>query len=120
VGAWLVTVKPAGAPPVQGFLIYAADGGLIWVPPGLRRSVGVGTWVRTGERENSETFVVHDRDESFALTGRNKVQARVKLDETGNTFQAVYRSTLFDLSGNEVSATDGTSEGVRIRVEPLT
>jgi hypothetical protein len=118
-GAWIVTVTAPGQPPVTALHTYTSDGGVIVSSPIMQRSVGHGTWVRTGNREFGRTWVQLRFDEKGAFTGTVKVRSIIRLNESLDEWVGVtVTSEVFDATGKQVSSTTGaTDRGKRIRVE---
>jgi hypothetical protein len=118
-GVWLVTATAMGAPPAPLFNLFTPEGIVISVPPDLTRSILIGLWIQTGEREYGNTFYNHRFDTNGMLIGRAKIQTRIQLDESGDTFRGAFKATMFDLNGAVVLTREGTQEATRLLAEPF-
>jgi len=118
-GAWMVTVTAPGQPPITALHTYTLDGGVLVSSPLMQRSVGHGSWVRTGNREFGRTWVQLRFDEKGAFAGTTKVRSIIRVNETLDEWVGVTVTVdVFDASGKQVSSTTGpTDRGKRIRVE---
>ena len=125
-GAWNVSVQFAdpGPPCAPAGIVVTSIG------PGYgtviaescyaSEGAGYGSWLRTGPNQFSITFIGNSFDDSTGLVASTyKVQARVSLGPTKNTFSGPFTTTFFDLNGTPLGPpVTGTVSGVRIEVEP--
>lgn len=119
-GAWLVVVTQTGGPTVPLYNFFSPDGMVLNVNHNYQvRSIGIGRWIKTGDREYNNTFWWHRVNDAGALIGRTKVLTRIQLNETGDAFQGVFKGTQYDVSGNVVLTNEGTQEGTRLVAEPF-
>jgi hypothetical protein len=128
VGSWLDTVAVAGGPTFKSLSTYAADGSwvssdqgsVITEPPFPHVfSAGHGVWVHLGGRAFSLTALQLISDLKGDLLFTNKIRQTVTLDASGDAYSAVWRSEFRDPAGNLVFSFEGTTEGRRIKPEPL-
>ena len=108
VGVWLTTVvRPAPLPPLLSMETYFADGNSLEESNStLIRSLGHGTWTRTGPRTFMRTALNFVFDSSRNFTGSTQRVQSFQLSQDGQTSVLLegvaYR---FDTAGNLVSTT---------------
>jgi hypothetical protein len=113
VGAWsVVDVRnPASGP---GVIAFTADGIVTVVGPTGR--TGLGSWVATGPRTATGTWIIPGEIE-IGEVGSVVLLASIEVDATGTDFSGNYDLTLRTASGTAVETSHGTVAGTRIRVE---
>jgi hypothetical protein len=120
VGLWRSVATITGVPPSPQFNLFGPGGTVISVPPTTQaRSIGIGHWLQSGDREYDVTFWIHRFTETGALAGGTKFLSRLILGETGDTYTGAFKSTLYDVSGAVTGSGMGTLEGTRLNPEPF-
>jgi len=114
-GSWEVTVMPDGGAPIVDLATFTAGGGIISTDPDPNLSTGLGTWVKTGDREFGVTFVHFLSDQGVPI-GTVKVRAQGPIDRDGNTFSGPFQTDVI-IGGNVVQTICGTVQARRISVE---
>ena len=114
-GSWEITVMPDGGAPITDLATFTRGGGLINSDPDPNLSTGHGTWVKTGGREFTVTFI-HFLSNQGAALGTVKVRAVIQLDRQTDTFSGPFRTDVL-IGGNLVQSFCGTVRATRIAVE---
>lgn len=105
---------------------FAPGGGVIvtFFNPTGAQNIAQGSWLRTGDREFALTLEGVSPDVTLPSGQRvsfvsAKLQEKLILDESGDSFDSAFKDQFFDASGNVVRVGTGTVHGTRIVVEPL-
>ena len=129
-GSWLETISPAGGPSFKALATYGADGGLVGSIQGsvitgpfpfpASYTATHGQWTYQGRRTFSTTAMqlVSDLNDGHLLFV-TKMRQTVTLNRSGDAYRAVFRVEFTDPAGNLLFVFEGTTEGHRIKVEPL-
>ena len=119
-GLWRLGGTFMGNPLPPNFNFFAPGGMLVNVPPDARgRTIGIGHWVRTGDRMFETTIWLMRFTEAGALDGTTKLQGRIDLHESGETYRSAVKGTLFNLAGNVVNNIEASVEATRLNPEPF-
>jgi hypothetical protein len=116
-GSWRYSVPQAGAPDIQGFDTYSADGGYATVDVigGLFQTTGIGSWKCTGHNTWELTFFTLNYDPtSGALLGTLEYRQTAKLDRDGDTFSGSGDFEYYDAAGVGVGSGSYTITATRI------
>jgi hypothetical protein len=81
--------------------------------------LGVGAWVRTGQRTFALTFVRQRFDATGTLLGTTTIRETRTLDAAGDTFSGSGSFGVLDLTGTVVSSGSFTIQGTRIAVQAV-
>jgi hypothetical protein len=128
VGSWAETTSIPGGPPFAGLLTVGGDGTLvssyqgavITAPPLPASYTPVhGQWVHERGRTFTTTSLGLVSDFNGNLLFVLKLKQRITLNKLGDRYHSIVRAEFSDPAGNLAFALDGTSEGQRIKVEPL-
>ncbi len=128
VGSWLETVTVAGGPTFRSLLTYTDDGAMVGTDQGSVItdpsfphvfSANHGVWVHQGGRTFSATFLQLISDLNGNLLYLNKVRETVTLSKSRDAYRVVWTAKFTDPAGNPIVSFEGTSEGRRIKAEPL-
>jgi len=128
VGSWLDTVTVAGGPTFASLSTYTEDGGwvshdqgsVITEPPFPHVfSAGHGVWVRRGRRTFSQTALQLISDLKGDLLFVNRIRQTLTLNQSGDAYSAIWTAEFTDPAGNLIASFEGTTDGRRIKVEPL-
>ena len=132
VGSWLDTVTVTDGPTFKSLSTYTEDGSVVFndqgsvltEPPFPRVfSAGHGVWVHQGGRTFSTTTLqlISDLkgDGVGNLLAVLKLRATITLNESGDSYSAVFKAEFNDPAGNLIASFEGTTEGQRIKAEPL-
>jgi hypothetical protein len=123
-GTWIVTVNlPAPQPPLVSLQSITDDGSFTeWGDDssGAARSPMYGSWERVEGRlyAASGTFFRFN-PQSGAHIGSLKVNRSIRLSADGQSFTAVARAFVLDLSGNVLASFPVTATGERMQVERI-
>ncbi len=128
VGSWLETVTFSGGgapPPLKSLVTFIADGILVVADQGNVTtetvfSAGHGAWVHLGGRTFAWTVLELISDLNGNLLGTLKVRGEYTVNESGNSYSGQFKAEIADTAGNLIFSVEGTNEGHRIQVEPLT
>jgi hypothetical protein len=126
-GSFLVTVSVNETGRVFKALESYTPGGIVIVTffnPAGAPQIAQGAWLRTGDGEFATTIEGVSPDVTLPSGQRvsfvsAKIQDKLTLDESGDSFNGVFQDHFFDASGNVVRIGTGTIQGSRITVEPL-
>jgi hypothetical protein len=128
VGSWLDTVTVAGGQTFKSLSTYAEDGGVVFNDQGTVIteppfphvfSAGHGVWVHLGGRTFSQTAFQLISDLKGDLLFVNRLRQTLTLNESGDGYRVVWKAAFTDPSGNLITSFQGTTEGLRIKAEPL-
>jgi hypothetical protein len=118
-GSWsLITSWPDGRQTL-GLATYNSNGTLVFSTSNPRLSAGHGTWVSTGNREFTTTWVALRFDPAGAVIGTQRARGQLTLAESPDAFTTQGHIELLDREGNVVSSDTNTSQGRRVRAEPM-
>jgi len=128
VGSWLETVTFSGVsapPPLKSLVTFIPDGSLVVADQGnvtteIVFSAGHGAWVHLGGRTFAWTVIELISDLNGNLLGTLKVRGQYTVNESGNSYSGQFQAEIADTAGNLIDSAEGTNEGQRIQVEPLT
>lgn len=133
IGSWRVTATVTslqGIPPFPVLMTFHADGTmsqsrLYYLPAfGVLTTSFHGAWARVNGNQIATTSfsLAQGAPGNAALNGAffgtEKVSFQPVLASDGNSFTALWVSTVFDPNGNQILQTNGTLSGGRIQVEP--
>jgi hypothetical protein len=111
VGVWNITSKPVDCasgqllpvPPIVGIIAFHAGGtSTEAAPTAAPRTPGLGTWSRTGFSSFAATAHVMNYDINGFSTGSLVVRREITVARDGGSFSATGRTTITDISGNQV------------------
>ena len=126
-GSWDVVVGPGSPTEFKTLVTYTAGGGLVAtapaLPPVFHGSTVHGTWVRSGSKQFTYTFLSLIYDSTGQFAGTLKVREAITLNAAGDQYDGVSSIDVFDPAGNPIppfSSCGGTSHGKRIEVEAPT
>ena len=128
VGSWLETVSVSGGPTFKSLVTYTEDGavvgsdqGSVITEPSFPHvfSANHGVWVHQDGRSFTATFLQLISDLNGNLLYLNKVRETVTLSKSRDAYRVVWKADFTDPAGNPVVSFEGTSEGRRIKAEPL-
>jgi hypothetical protein len=133
VGSWRVTVNvtdPPGPPSFPVLMTFHADGTLLQSRPYYIPAFGVletthhGAWKRIdGNQIAATTYsLAQGAPGNAALNGQffgtEKVNFHPVMGDDGNTFTALWTSTVYDSGGNPIVQGSGNLSGIRVQAEP--
>ena len=131
VGSWRVTVTVPGAPATgTNLATYGADGTVVVAfpspvpaPPGQNHRLefytpALGTWLATGERSATQTFLSLAADENGTPVGTHTVTAQVEVDPTGASWSGPFRIGATSPTGDPQATVAGTVAATRITAPP--
>jgi hypothetical protein len=121
VGTWKVTVSPDAIPPFTAFNQFNADGSSVEFDnsnPPSQQTVAVGPWERNGDRDYT-MLEVNQLFDDHGYAGEFRVQAKITLDASGDTFTSTFTFQVLDISDNVVFQGGGTAKGRRITIDSL-
>jgi hypothetical protein len=125
-GTWLVTITridpPPGVPPTfLSLQMYMQSGEVIETSNTGRtnRSVGLGEWVRTGNREFTNTFWYFRFNPGETYAGLTKVIRNIRVSEDQRRFRAVSIQELYDTAGSLIATRRSTEAGERLALAEL-
>jgi hypothetical protein len=132
VGSWRVTItvtSPAGYPSFPVLMTFHADGTLLqsrlyYIPAfGVLETTAHGGWKRDGSRILATTYAIAQGAPgnaalNGAFFGTEKVSFQPVLASDGNSFTAMWTSTVYDPGGSILLVGSGTMAGVVAVVEP--
>ncbi len=129
VGAWVATVPlPSGA--IVQVVAFDEDGTVISVGPPARaitpgdpstivfNSDAVGSWVSTGPRTSTITYVRLNADTQGTYLGTTTIRSNQLLNEDGQSFTAQADLITRDPAGKVMDARTVDVEAVRLEAEP--
>ena len=123
-GAWSGTSTStvnagSGVPPsTQPFhTTFHRDGTLLFVPSSPAQSVGVGEWVRIGDRQFAYTHTRFAFDENRRVSGMIRVRATLQLHEGMQTLSGQLKADILDTSGGVLRTAEGTFQARRLPIE---
>jgi hypothetical protein len=126
-GSWNVVVGAGSPTEFKTLVTYAAGGGLMAtvpaLPPGFHGSTVHGTWIRSGGKQFTYTFLSLIYDSAGQFAGTLKVRETITLNAAGDQYDGVSSIDVLDPAGNPIppfSSCGGTSHGKRIEVEAPT
>jgi hypothetical protein len=132
VGSWRVTVNvtdPAGFPSFPVLMTFHADGTMLqsrlsYIPAfGVIETTAHGAWKPLNVAQIAATTfaLVQGAPGNTALNGAfvgtEKVNFQPVIASDGNSFTALWTSTVYDPSGNPIVLGSGNLSGVRVQVE---
>jgi hypothetical protein len=132
-GSWRVNVNvtdPAGVPSFPVLMTFHSDGTLMQSRPYYIPAFGVletthhGAWRRIDDDQIAATTfsLSQGAPGNAALNGEffgtEKVNFKPVIGGDGNSFTALWTSTVYDPGGNPIVQGSGNLSGVRIQVEP--
>ncbi len=122
-GTWMATITrinpPPGTPPTFTSLhTYLPGGGVIETTSTGRtnRSVGIGDWVRTGERQFTNTIYMMRYDPGEVFAGVTRIIRNIRLAENRKEFLGVSVSELYDTDGKLIRTLRATEVGKRVEL----
>ena len=133
IGSWRVTVNvtdPPGVPSFPVLMTFHSDGTLMQSRPyyipafGVMETAHHGGWKRIdGDQIAATTLsLAQGAPGNAALNGEffgtEKVNFKPMIDTGGDSFTALWTSTVYDPGGNPIVQGSGKLSGDRIRVEP--
>jgi hypothetical protein len=115
VGTWVVYDEnvPTGAPSLT---VLTSDG--VVIDASANGRAGAGSWQPTGPRSGEATFV-YIIDGNGGYQSYVVIRASVEVDASSDAFTARYSYTVVAPDGSILDAFEGTTEGVRVPVEPV-
>ncbi len=132
VGSWRVTVRiPAADVEGVNLATCGADGTMIVafpspVPaaPGQGHRIefytpAIGSWLASGERGATMTFVSLATDENGAALGSHTVSAEVTVDAAGGSWTGPFQITAAGPAGEAQGSVEGTVSATRIVAQPV-
>jgi hypothetical protein len=128
VGSWAETTTIANGPTFSGLVTFDDGGSTVGSYQGNVNTAGPlstsftashGRWIHEGGRTYSTTSLQLVSDLAGNLVFVNKLRQRITLNKAATTYRSVVRAEFYDPVGNLVFASEGTTQGQRIRVEPL-
>ncbi len=132
VGSWRVTVNvtnPSGFPSFPVLMTFHADGTMLqsrlsYIPAfGVLETTAYGAWkpINGGQIAATTFALVQGAPGNTALNGAffgtEKVNLQPVVASDGNSFTALWTSTVYDPSGNPIVLGNGNMSGVRVQVE---
>jgi hypothetical protein len=118
-GSWMLATTFADGRQTRGLATYDSNGSYVFSTSNFFLSNGHGAWVRTGDRQFATTWVALRFDQTGAVIGTQRVRGQLTLGDTADSFSTRGQVELLDREGNIVGSDSNTSQGTRIRVEPL-
>ena len=131
VGAWVATVPLPSGPIVQ-VVAFDEDGTVVSVGPPARaitpgdpstlvfNSDAAGSWVSTGPRTSTVTYVRLNADAQGNYLGTTTVRSNQDLGDDGQTFTAQADIVTRDPAGKVLATRTVEVEAVRLEAEPPT
>jgi hypothetical protein len=119
-GSWEATGTPVIQPSFKTLMTFTEGGGFVVSTQddlSISASPGYGTWKRTGNRRYALSFKQMLSGANGGLQGEIKVNAKLRLNSSGNQFTGTFQIGIFDTNGNLLFSDSGTLNGSRINVE---
>jgi hypothetical protein len=128
LGSWVETTTIPGGPSFSGLVTFDGAGTLVSSyqgnvntagPLATAFTAGHGRWVREGARSYSTTAIQLVSDLAGNLLFVNKLRQRITLNRSKDRYRSEVRAEFHDPAGTLLFVSEGTTEGMRVPIEPL-